>query len=137
MIHRSDGERAFETNLRVIASERNTPRVVAEARTEYVFDEENDRKWRFDFAWPATDGPDEDARGGVAVEIDGGQWMAHGGRHARDSDREKMNEAVVQGWRILHFTPQDARDRPDHCIDLLLRLMAYEQPWRLARNART
>lgn len=53
------------------------------------------RRWRFDFAWPAVK---------VAVECDGGQWMARGGRHARDSDREKLNAAAVCGWRVLRYS---------------------------------
>jgi len=54
-----------------------------------------ERAWAFDFAWPAQR---------VAVEIDGGQWQAHGGRHARDTDKEKLNQAAVRGWRVLHYS---------------------------------
>ena len=53
------------------------------------------RQWRFDFAWPEHQ---------VAVEIDGGQWSPHGGRHSRDSDREKLNAAAVLGWRVLRYS---------------------------------
>jgi very-short-patch-repair endonuclease len=62
---------------------------------EYQFHPE--RKWRFDFAWPAQL---------IAVEIDGGQWMRlrGGGRHNRDVDREKLNAAAVLGWRILRYS---------------------------------
>lgn len=54
-----------------------------------------DRKWQFDFAFPDQK---------VAVEIDGGQWSPHGGRHARDTDREKLNRAAVLGWRVLRYS---------------------------------
>lgn len=42
----------------------------------------------------------------VAVEVDGGTWS--GGRHTTGSgfqaDCEKVNEAVLMGWRVLRFT---------------------------------
>lgn len=53
------------------------------------------RRWRFDFAWPSHK---------LALECDGGQWTRHGGRHARDSDREKLNAAAVLGWRVLRYS---------------------------------
>ena len=55
------------------------------------------RKWRFDFSWV-------DLR--LACEVDGGTWTR--GRHTRGFgyrlDCEKMNEAVILGWRVLRFT---------------------------------
>jgi hypothetical protein len=55
------------------------------------------RRWRIDLAWP-------DAR--LAVEIDGGTFT--GGRHVRgvgaEGDRQKRNELVLAGWRVLVFT---------------------------------
>jgi very-short-patch-repair endonuclease len=55
------------------------------------------RRWRFDFAWPDYM---------VAVEVDGGIYI--GGRHNRGQgfkkDCEKQNAAVLDGWRVLHFT---------------------------------
>ena len=66
---------------------------------ELQFDEH--RKFRFDYALPDYK---------LAIEIDGGIWQEGGGRHNRASgwlvDQEKLNLAVSQGWRILHFTPQ-------------------------------
>lgn len=66
---------------------------------ELQFDEK--RKFRFDYALPEFR---------LAIEIDGGIWKEGGGRHNRASgwlgDQEKLNLAVTQGWRILHFTPQ-------------------------------
>ncbi|HFD40871.1 MAG TPA: DUF559 domain-containing protein [Anaerolineae bacterium] len=53
------------------------------------------RRWRFDFAWP-------EAR--LAVEVDGGQWLARGGRHNTDADRRKLNAAAVLGWRVLRYS---------------------------------
>lgn len=60
------------------------------------------RRWRADFALPT-------AR--ILVEIDGAVWT--NGRHTRGSgflaDLDKMNAAAVLGYRVLRFTPQQAR----------------------------
>ena len=64
------------------------------------------RRWRFDFAWVQPGG------GLIAVEIDGGSWIA--GRHSRgkgfEADLEKLNTAVLRGWRVLRFTPAMVED---------------------------
>lgn len=64
---------------------------------EYRFDPV--RRWRFDLAWPALR---------LAVEIDGGAFS--GGRHTTGAgfrrDLEKANAAVMAGWRVLHFLPE-------------------------------
>ena len=56
------------------------------------------RRWRFDIAFM-------DER--IAVEIEGGAWTR--GRHTRGAgfigDMEKYNAAVIHGWRLLRFTP--------------------------------
>ena len=71
------------------------------ARAEYAFDPS--RKWRFDYAFPSVK---------VAVEVDGGTYV--GGRHVTGSgyakDLEKLNTALVQGWRILRVTPAMVED---------------------------
>ena len=76
-IHLSETERPFEK--------------------EYCF--HNSRKWRFDFAIPADK---------IAIEIEGGIWT--NGAHVRGkhflSDCEKYNQAVLLGWRVLRFTPE-------------------------------
>jgi very-short-patch-repair endonuclease len=60
------------------------------------------RRFRFDICWPA-------AR--VAIEQEGGVWSA--GRHVRPQgylrDLEKYNLAVVDGWRVLRYTPEQIR----------------------------
>ncbi len=68
-------------------------------RKEWRFD--NKRKWRFDFAvW------NEKIR--LGIEIEGGAWS--NGAHVRGkhfiSDMMKYNNAALQGWHILRFTPQ-------------------------------
>ena len=68
---------------------------------EHPFARDWGRRWRFDFAWP-------DLR--LAVEVDGGIWIPGGGRHNRgagyEADVEKLNVAVILGWRVLRFTPR-------------------------------
>jgi hypothetical protein len=55
------------------------------------------RRWRFDFAWPSRL---------VALEIDGGKWTR--GRHQRpqgsQKDMEKLNNAILMGWRVIRAT---------------------------------
>lgn len=77
------------------------------------------RKWRFDYALPDYK---------VAVEIDGGVWLDGGGRHNRASgwvkDQEKLNAAAAQGWRVLHFTPQQQYSR--YVLDTIKAAMNYK-----------
>ncbi len=62
---------------------------------EYTF--AKPRRWRFDFAWIDQK---------LAAEIDGGVYSQ--GRHTRgkgfENDCEKNNQAVLMGWRVLHFS---------------------------------
>ena len=64
---------------------------------EYRFHDE--RRWRFDFAWPEK---------WVALEIEGGAWVR--GRHNRAAgfvkDCEKYSVAAAEGWRVLRVTRQ-------------------------------
>ena len=68
------------------------------------------RRWRFDYAWPAVK---------VAVEFDGGQWLPRGGRHNRDTDRDKLNHAAVMSWKVLRFSNQKWEASPIDCIGLI------------------
>ena len=56
------------------------------------------RKWRFDLACPSRR---------IAVEIEGGAWSR--GRHTRGvgyiGDMEKYNCAILLGWRVFRYTP--------------------------------
>ena len=69
---------------------------IPEPIAEYQFVE--DRRWRFDYAWPHSK---------IAVEIEGGIWI--GGRHSRgigySKDLEKYNRAAFEGWKVFRFTP--------------------------------
>lgn len=69
------------------------------------------RRWRFDFAWPSQR---------VAVEIDGR------GRHQSVAgvrrDCEKINTAILSGWRVLRFPATDKRQAQEWvemAVDLL------------------
>lgn len=57
------------------------------------------RRWTFDFAWPEFK---------LYVEVEGGIWIAGGGRHNRaasfERDCEKYSEAAIRGWRGLRVT---------------------------------
>lgn len=67
-----------------------------------------ERKWRFDFAFPAEL---------VAVELDGGIFAAENGqvagKHARGvgrmKDYEKRNAAAELGWFVLCYGPPQVR----------------------------
>jgi len=74
---------------------------IPEPVEEYKFCE--DRRWRFDYAWPDLK---------IAVEVEGGIWL--GGRHNRpvgyQKDLEKYNRATLDGWKIFRFTPTQFRN---------------------------
>jgi len=76
------------------------------------------RRWRFDLAWPVLR---------IAVEVDGGIWNY--GRHNRASgwlaDQEKLNEAAILGWRILHVTP--AQVNSGEALNLIERIVKGER----------
>lgn len=61
------------------------------------------RRWRLDWAWVPNK---------IALEIDGGIWTY--GRHTRAAgflkDMEKMNEAALLGWLVIHVTPEEFKD---------------------------
>jgi len=103
----SDGERAFQTYLKMFRVRPPVP--------EYMPIE--GRKFRIDFAWPA---------GKIGAEIDGGQFKKFGGRHSRDSDREKTNLLVLYGWRVLHFSPEMLSKDPNGCMELLIAVLKQE-----------
>lgn len=73
-----------------------------------------DRKFRFDWAFPASH---------VAVEVDGGVWLPHGGRHGTDKDREKTNLAAADGWLVFHFSPQMLDHDPVGCCGLVAKVL--------------
>jgi len=71
---------------------------IPEPQYEYKF--HNERRWKFDLAWPEQK---------LYLEVDGGIFVY--GRHNRGAqmlkDWEKRNAASQLGWRGLWFQPQD------------------------------
>ena len=67
------------------------------------------RRWRFDFAHPASR---------VAIEIEGGHWS--GGRHTRgagfEADCQKYNTAAALGWYVFRLTTGMIKDDNLHLI---------------------
>lgn len=86
--------------------------LIMSCETEYRF--HPTRKWRFDFAWPDKK---------VAVECDGMVWQAGGGRHNTDADREKINTAVMMGWRVLRFSGAQIKNDPVGCVGKLKQIL--------------
>ena len=83
--------------------------------TEFKF--HDNRKWRFDYAYPDKK---------VAIEIDGGSFT--NGRHTRplgfQNDLEKFNEAAILGWRVLKFIPQELNSMKT--VDKIKKALDYE-----------
>lgn len=88
MVPANEGVETFALGLRLYPH-------IPPVEREYRFHE--DRKWRFDFAWPDWK---------IAVEIEGGTFS--GGRHTRGvgfaDDCRKYNCAALLGWRLFRFT---------------------------------
>ena len=60
---------------------------------------------RVDFAWRAPR---------LVVEADG--FAFHSDREAYRRDRERLKALERLGWRVLRFTWEDVRSRPDHVV---------------------
>ena len=60
------------------------------------------RKFSFDFAWPERR---------LLVEVQGGTWGkgAHSSGAGISRDTEKLNLAVLRGWKVLQFTTDQIR----------------------------
>ncbi len=105
-------EATFDYLLRVLAPD------LPEPVTEYRF--HPTRRWRFDYCWPAPFM--------VAVELDGGAYS--NGRHTRgagyEADAEKLNTAVVLGWRVVRFTGGMLTNDPAACVAVVRDLLTQE-----------
>ncbi len=65
-----------------------------------------ERRFRFDCANPEMK---------IAIEIEGGIWMpkgAHNTGMAMSKDMEKYNLAVLEGWKVLRYSPETLKKRP-------------------------
>lgn len=90
---------------------RYAPKGAPRLTAEYKFAACVGRRYRADF---------KVGRFKLLIELDGGQFQSKGGRHARDTDRDKCNLATALGYRIFHFSPQQLERDPLGCINLVL-----------------
>jgi len=106
---------------------------------EYHFAASVGRDYRFDFAWPhprtLSREPVERSNGrsliaGLALEVDGGQYLARGGRHNTDSDRAKLNLAAELGWVVLRYSSHMLLQSPDDVIEQVQRALRRLKLWR-------
>jgi len=92
-------------------------------QAEYPFDADLVNPWtgkpgrhRFDWALP-------DLR--IAVEIDGGIWERHGGRHGMDADRRKLAIAAALDWLVFRFSPQMLERDAEICVRLVEQVIVF------------
>ncbi len=76
---------------------------LAQPIRDYPFD-----RFRIDLAWPSAL---------LAVEVDGGQWKAGGGKHGGKRDYQKTRRITQAGWRLLRFTASEVSDNPIGVIE--------------------
>jgi very-short-patch-repair endonuclease len=65
-------------------------------------------RFRADIAFP-------DLR--LTVEVDG--WAYHRTKEQRDADVQRDNLLMLAGWRVLRFTWEDVRDRPEYVLGMI------------------
>lgn len=74
------------------------------------------RRFKFDLAWPDQK---------VAVELEGGVYS--GGRHTRgkgfETDCEKYNLAILNGWYVLRYTTNMLKNDPVSAINQIQHLI--------------
>lgn len=74
--------------------------------------------WVFDFAFPSH---------ALLVEIDGGIFRPGGGAHSHPVDIRrnmlKQNDAVLLGWSILRFTPEQVKRKSMEAIGFTQRVL--------------
>ncbi len=91
-------------------------RASLEYETEYKFIK--DRRFRFDIALPKYQ---------IAIEFEGGIFAR--GRHTRPlgyaNDCKKYNLATMHGWKLLRYTPMDAKKAnwTDNIVDDVKRII--------------
>lgn len=79
------------------------------------------RLFRFDFAWPDKK---------VAVEIEGGIYMAKGGHtnvKGFNANCEKHNLATLDGWRFFRFTEKMLTNDPVGCVETVRKLLKAKE----------
>jgi very-short-patch-repair endonuclease len=84
------------------------PRPVPQYRVEV-----GGRRYRIDLCYPEHR---------IAIEGDG--FGVHTETSTFESDRDRQNELVLAGWRVLRFTWRQVVDRPDWVVDQVRRALA-------------
>jgi len=74
------------------------------------------QRFRIDLAHVATK---------LAIEVDGGQWKAGGGKHGSKRDYEKINALTMAGWRVIRFRAIDMRADPIGTIEQIREALAH------------
>jgi len=83
-------------------------------RTQYrIADADGDEIARVDFCWPERR---------LVVEADG--FAFHSDRAAYRRDRTRANQLTRLGWRVLRFSWEDVRSRPDYVVGLVRACLA-------------
>lgn len=103
------------------------PATAPQPEAEYPFSLLLGRRHKFDWCFVANK---------IAVEVDGGQWQMRGGRHATDTDREKMNLAASLHYLVFRFSPEMLNNNPGYCVELVMRAMQPTQRPAPAADAR-
>lgn len=138
---KSELERTFLTRWR-----QDAPAGLPEPEKQVRF--HPDRRWLFDFAWPALKlGVELDGAGGGgygrpvkchacgrpvrARKKDGSlgrtlvvPYPSHGSGAGSARDAEKNNAAVRLGWRVLRYTSSQLEDDPGGVIDEVAEMVA-------------
>jgi very-short-patch-repair endonuclease len=82
--------------------------------SQYVIHDRGEFVARVDFCWP-------DQR--LVVEADG--FAFHADRAAYRRDRDRLNALERLGWRVLRFTWEDVRSRPDYLVGLVRECLGW------------
>jgi very-short-patch-repair endonuclease len=85
-----------------------------EPETQYPVYEHGRVIARLDLAYPDRK---------LAIEADGYRW--HAGRARWQSDLARRNRLTALGWRIIHVTWSDLRDRPDEVVERVRRAFMF------------
>ena len=62
---------------------------------------------------------------GVSVELDSRRW--HNTRDGFESDRERSNDLIASGWRVIRITWRMLHDRPERVVALVRRALCDER----------
>jgi hypothetical protein len=141
MIRASDLSPAVRAKLGIVAPKKGRPKQDESANRQFVMQcqalklppmavqwrfanskhpNSASRKWRADCVFPDYK---------IFVEIDGGVWIrgAHG--HPKDILRNmtKQNDAMLLGFTVLRFTPQEVRS--GHAVEFTQKVLT-EKGWK-------